>query len=267
VYVSQTHILEFTAMLETIYNTITIRDEGDNSYLLRIFFEDPFTDSVHSLVIKVLTKVDVLFDIANVKWSGDECSLLSDTCYNFMVRLEDLLRRPVTNYSDPCIRRFAYNNLVVPYVINQQCNFVGFTLEQAGGWIDDDDTEVPLSFQSILHALHTMSMQKYYRITYETNDFEMIIYPENPAQSEECGICFEKLVASKCHYSLNDKISLGLKCDTTHYFHLDCLSRWVETTPKCPFCRRSLSPSFFRHYRAMCHITHAANSVDSSFDD
>lgn len=58
----------------------------------------------------------------------------------------------------------------------------------------------------------------------------------DPAQFKHentCGICLDE-------YQSSDVVT-QLRCDTRHYFHVDCLEGWVKSGKNCcPYCREPI---------------------------
>ncbi len=50
----------------------------------------------------------------------------------------------------------------------------------------------------------------------------------NPCEDRECSIC--------CESELNSSSCIELNI-CKHRFHLDCIQRWFQTKPTCPYCR------------------------------
>ena len=70
-----------------------------------------------------------------------------------------------------------------------------------------------------LEMLSSSMIGKHVRIPFNKKLFD---------QESECIICMEK-------FKKNQNIT-PLPCDTRHYFHSDCISAWLESSKKCPFC-------------------------------
>jgi len=56
-------------------------------------------------------------------------------------------------------------------------------------------------------------------------------YTGDAEDVKECVICL-------VDYQVKDKI-VTLKCNPGHYFHEECIKKWLKKTPKCPTCRES----------------------------
>jgi hypothetical protein len=51
-----------------------------------------------------------------------------------------------------------------------------------------------------------------------------------------CSICHELMIANIC----------SVKCG--HMFHPDCISRWIDSTPKCPLCKKKTQTEDIRNH-------------------
>lgn len=58
-------------------------------------------------------------------------------------------------------------------------------------------------------------------------------------KTTHCAICRNGILEPSVEYVQNpcDNNKNGLKlCKGCHTFHLDCISRWIKTSNKCPLC-------------------------------
>ena len=69
----------------------------------------------------------------------------------------------------------------------------------------DEEEDLVLSYQQIQSILDSI----------EKNRFN----PSTHIHDDECMICMDK-------YTRNDMVA-QLKCDVRHYFHSDCVEKWV----------------------------------------
>lgn len=53
-------------------------------------------------------------------------------------------------------------------------------------------------------------------------------------QSKECAICFVEFK--------EDDMITPLSCDIKHYFHTECIERWIKVKNECPLCRAEIKP-------------------------
>lgn len=57
--------------------------------------------------------------------------------------------------------------------------------------------------------------------------------PNKFISTKDCAICMEEFNT--------DSIVTPLPCSIKHYFHTECISKWIENKPECPICRARIS--------------------------
>lgn len=62
------------------------------------------------------------------------------------------------------------------------------------------------------------------------DDIKTITYDIDNTNFYQCGICMDS-------FSDNEKIKI-LHCE--HIFHIDCMSQWLQSNKKCPFCDQNI---------------------------
>ena len=79
------------------------------------------------------------------------------------------------------------------------------------------------------HAGHKLKMET-------VNELPKVAMPfchELHKEHVECAICMETFVKGT---ELKNKVIVA-PCDIRHFFHAECLQKWVTKTPSCPLCK------------------------------
>lgn len=93
------------------------------------------------------------------------------------------------------------------------CPCLSFTLYKA--W--SDNRERSMVKEKVVSALS--------RIKFDARKFKAATY---------CAICY-------VDFNEDDQIT-PLSCDIKHYFHTECIERWLKEKNECPLCRSEINP-------------------------
>lgn len=83
-------------------------------------------------------------------------------------------------------------------------------------------------FEIVVHVLNLMSATSQFRF-HTASALRLSELSEAKKFQGHCSICYDSMVVS------SPRIALTLPCG--HFFHKNCLSRWLQRNRTCPYCR------------------------------
>ena len=78
---------------------------------------------------------------------------------------------------------------------------------------------------------------------------------EDFKKHKSCAICF-------VDFGTDDHVS-PLPCNINHYFHTECIERWIKENPTCPICRAEITPEALEEFSK--NIDKRTSKLDDSF--
>lgn len=92
------------------------------------------------------------------------------------------------------------------------------------------------SLQILLYKIYFLDTQNAARSSTNPNGFREIIYDPETAKNTDPKLLEDPCVICMAEYEPGDKI-FEFACDGKHYFHQECLNRWLTNKATCPMCK------------------------------